>query len=373
MGMRWAPCLAVWALSLCATVWAAGDRTIVIGQSLPLTGSGFTVSNRILAGARAAVASVNARGGVDGVRLELITLDDANDPLRHEKNLHSLVTGSKALALINCLGSTACRVASSVAEQQGIPLIGPISGLRALRSVDLRNVFSIRPDSGREAEVLAGQLRALGTTRAVLLTDRPPDAESDTALLGALRASGMAVSVARVKEGDRLGIAAALKQSGDQQVQVLVLQLGLESSEAMGQLSAGELAPAPSLLASLAHPGLTTLTKLFRDRVIGFTTVVPHPELPDSVLVRRLTADADRYGVEALTYEGLESYVNTLVCIEAIRRAGSRANARAVAQSLANMGTYDVGGFVLDVGRPGRSASDWVRIGLRARSGHLLR
>lgn len=370
--MLWTRWLVVAVLGAVGPVTVLAADPIVIGQSLPLTGAGFTASNRILAGAKAAVESVNAAGGVAGRRIQLVTLDDANDPKRYADNARRLVE-LKSVALLNCLGDTLCAAAATAAEQYKVPLVGPISGLRTLRSPERSYVFSIRPDTGREAQALAAQLFAQGISRAALLSDQPENAERGAVLLEALRKKNIDVEMLRVPQGTRDGLVAALKQASARNVQALVVDLGLESSEALGQLSRSELDTAPKLLASLATPGLTTLTKLFHERVIGFTTLVPNPEVPDSQLVRNLTRDADLYAVEALTFEGMEAYLNTLVCIEALRRAGPRVSAGAVAQALRSLGHYDAGGFVLAFGRPGRSASDWVDIGLRARNGNLLR
>src|SRR2546430_10005002 len=52
--------------------------TIVIGQSAPLTGANADLGNDIRNGALAYFTKVNDSGGVNGRRIELATLDDAN-------------------------------------------------------------------------------------------------------------------------------------------------------------------------------------------------------------------------------------------------------------------------------------------------------
>jgi branched-chain amino acid transport system substrate-binding protein len=51
----------------------------VIGQSAPLTGSNAAFGKDIRDGALACFKSVNARGGVGGKNIELVTLDHAKD------------------------------------------------------------------------------------------------------------------------------------------------------------------------------------------------------------------------------------------------------------------------------------------------------
>ena len=164
---------------------------------------------------------------------------------------------------------------------------------------------------------------------------------------------------------------AALQQAN--RASGLLIDLGLEGAEALGELSKDALDGEAKVVASLATPGLTTVMRLFPGRVVGFAAVVPQPELPNSPLVRNLLRDSEPVGPEAVTYDGLEAYVGALVALEAIRRAGPQANSRSVDVEMARLGRLELGGFVMTFDRPGRSASEWVDIGLRARNGLLLR
>src|SRR5712691_2969016 len=65
--------------------------TIIIGQSAPLTGANAELGNDIRNGALAYFSKVNAAGGVNGRRIELATLDDANQVPRAEANTRKLL------------------------------------------------------------------------------------------------------------------------------------------------------------------------------------------------------------------------------------------------------------------------------------------
>src|SRR6267378_8698658 len=81
------------ALALAAHAQAPGvsARTILFGQSAPLTGSNAELGSDIRNGALAYFRKVNEAGGVHGRRLELVTLDDANQVPRSEANTKELV------------------------------------------------------------------------------------------------------------------------------------------------------------------------------------------------------------------------------------------------------------------------------------------
>lgn len=358
---------------LCAGAPArAAPEPIVIGQSLPLTGAGFPSANRVQAGARAQVERVNASGGIAGRRIELVTLDDGGDPRRLAANLRTLVRQNNAVAIVNCLGERACLAAAQATRELHVPLVGPMSGALPLRSPDAQHIFSIRPDDAKEADALARQLQSIGVSRAVLLADGSEPLRAQ-ALNAALQRAGLQVSSIAADERPE-AMAAAFQGIAKAAPQALVLHLGNEAVQTLGLLPAAMHAGVPSTIATLSSTALTQLTRLFRDRLMGYTSVVPNPEVTHLPIVRELERDADAFiGPEALTFEGLESYLALRVCTEALRRAGGRADGRRLGEAIENLGTLDLGGVRLSFSRERHHGSEQVEIGMRARDGRLLR
>ena len=69
---------------LCAGAFAAcgakkTNDTLVIGMSGPLTGGAALYGTAVKNGAQMAVDEINAKGGLNGVKLELVALDDKHD------------------------------------------------------------------------------------------------------------------------------------------------------------------------------------------------------------------------------------------------------------------------------------------------------
>lgn len=364
--------LATIALATGATAARGAPDPIVIGQSLPLTVAGFAAANRVVAGAKAYVERINASGGVLGRSLELVTLDDGGDVKRHAANLAALVRQNRAVAIVNCLGERACLAAAEVTRELGVPLLGPMSGAQALRSPDLKHVFTLRPDDDHEAGALARQLLAIGVSRVALLVDDAEPARN-AALAMALQRIGL--NTTRIDVQPRVdSMEAAFRRVGAAGPQALVVNLGHEAQEALGRLPGVSLSGVPSTIATLSSAGLTKLTGLFRDRLIGYTSVVPNPEVFRLPVVRDLQRDADEFiGPEALTFEGLESYLNLRLCVEALRRAGPRPDGPRLANAIAGLGAVDLGGFRVIFGQGRHHGSDHVEIGMRARDGRQLR
>src|SRR4051812_34019956 len=77
---------------------AAAAAPVRIGQSLPLSGPLGGVVKPIAEGQRALLDEVNAKGGVRGAPVELITLDDATDPLKTVDNTRRLLENEQVVA-----------------------------------------------------------------------------------------------------------------------------------------------------------------------------------------------------------------------------------------------------------------------------------
>ena len=78
---------------------------IVIGQSAPLSGSNKELGEDIRDGALAYINRVNAAGGINGRKIELLSLDDGNKTDRSEQNTIELLEKHNVVALFG-YGST---------------------------------------------------------------------------------------------------------------------------------------------------------------------------------------------------------------------------------------------------------------------------
>src|SRR3954467_11871960 len=79
------------------------DKSIKLGGSYPFSGPASAYAS-IAAGAKARFKAENAKGGVDGRKIDFITLDDGYEPQRAVTNVRRLVEQDKVFALFNTLG-----------------------------------------------------------------------------------------------------------------------------------------------------------------------------------------------------------------------------------------------------------------------------
>jgi len=359
--------LAPWA------VWAAPPSAIVIGQSLPISGPMTFFSREVISGAQAYVGHINATGGIQGRPVQLITLDDGGDPARHEANLRSLARDSKAIAFLNCVGDASCLRAAKVATELDVPLVGPMSGLRALRKAPHQQVIAVRAGYDKEATALSLQMRSMGFSRVTLLTDSPGNAEHLTELRTAFERQAIRLTTLSVASGNLAQLQAAIQGMPASNPQTLLFDLNASSLDELATVAPELRATLPRMLTSMATPSMTNLLALFRENVIGFTTVVPNPEIQSTPLVRQFGEHSSRYGSGTGMFEGLEAYISTRICLDALRHAGAQATAQTLTGAIWQLGRRDLGGFAVVVDRDRPSASDWVEVAVRSRAGYVLK
>src|SRR5205823_8601057 len=99
----------------------------------------------------------------------------------------------------------------------------------------------------------------------------------------------------------------------------------------------------------------------FRDRVIGFANVVPHPEDRGVPLAQELQRNAEKYSTGyAVNFEGMEAFVNTRVCVEGLRRISGKPDAARLTDALEKLERVDLGGFTVSFTQGRETGSDWV-------------
>ena len=111
----------------------AQSDTILIGQSVPLSGSNREFGQEIRDGALAYFKKLNDAGGVGGRRIEMLTLDDGNDTKVAAENGRKLIEERGVLALFGYASATLSRPAMPFAEKSRTPFLFPFTGADPMR------------------------------------------------------------------------------------------------------------------------------------------------------------------------------------------------------------------------------------------------
>src|SRR5438270_554789 len=126
---------------------------IVVAQVAPFTGGISPYSKETHLGATVYFDSVNARGGINGVKVRLVKRDDQMSPEESVRLFREIAKEEKPVAFLYPVGPKAIAEVfrQSLPEKLRIPIIGTIPAIDRLRVPTNPYVFYL--DKGNEAEL----------------------------------------------------------------------------------------------------------------------------------------------------------------------------------------------------------------------------
>lgn len=100
---------------------------ILIGHYASMTGKEATFGQSTDNGIRLAIDEINAKGGLNGRPLKVITYDDKGESREAGNAVQRLVTSDKVVAVLGEVASTLSLAGGQVCQQYGVPMISPSS------------------------------------------------------------------------------------------------------------------------------------------------------------------------------------------------------------------------------------------------------
>jgi branched-chain amino acid transport system substrate-binding protein len=119
-------------------------NTIVLGQTAAQSGPQAPIGASKW-GLEAFIASVNAKGGVDGKKLSLISYDDSYQPAQTTALDKKLVYENHVFAIVGSIGSPTTAAVYKSLNEAGVPLISMGSGSPIFYAAGLKYVFPSWP------------------------------------------------------------------------------------------------------------------------------------------------------------------------------------------------------------------------------------
>ena len=137
------------------------ETSIKLGGSYPFSGPASAYAS-IASGVKARFAAENAKGGVDGRKIEFVALDDGYEPQRAVTNARRLVEQEKVFALFNTLGTPNNLAIWDYLNQQKVPQLYVATGASAWGADVGTHPFTTgwQPDYVSEAKAYAEFLKA---------------------------------------------------------------------------------------------------------------------------------------------------------------------------------------------------------------------
>jgi branched-chain amino acid transport system substrate-binding protein len=302
--------------------WGAQGSTIKVGQSAVLSGPVGTQTQAIKRGASLVFDGVNRVGGIGGLPIELISLDDEFQPAKTVANCERLLLSDHVVALFGMVGSANLVAAQPLLEQTGVPVVGAIAVSDSARQKTRGSTYYVRAGYGREVSKIAQQLATIGAQRIALACIANPGGEEvRTALLQKLQELGVkpGATVSVNPDGSNIAACAATLAADRPQAVVLFIP-GTLPAKVIEALDA--LRVYPTYYGMSAVSGETTAKALgSKLRQLVIAQILPYPWSNDSAPVQAFRRVADQAAVP-VDYASFEGYINAQVLVEVLKRAG---------------------------------------------------
>jgi branched-chain amino acid transport system substrate-binding protein len=334
-------------------IGVTADR-ILFGQAAAMSGPSSALGLKMRQGILAAFAEVNAKGGVHGRKLELISRDDGYDPDRSVLQTFRLIDEDKVFALIGAVGTPTSLVTVPIAKAQNVPMIGPFTGAGFLREPDLNNVVNIRASYAAEAEAWVKHLTEDRHIKRIAIFYQD-DSYGRDGLAGvklALEKRGMALAAEATYERSTKAVASAMR--------------ALKRAEPEAVVMVGTYAPCAEFIklarqsgfnpafVNISFVGAVALAQELGREGEGVivSQVVPFPWDASIKVVADYQAAQRLLDPELEPdFVSLEGYLSGRLAAAALEMAGPDPSREGLLRVINEVGQFDIGGYHLTLGR----------------------
>ena len=372
---RFAGCFALFAVSSFSMPLLAqgvSADTILIGQSVALSGPAEQLGKEMKAGADAYFDVVNKAGGVNGRMIKLLTVDDGYEPDKAAANTKKLIAEDKVLALFGYVGTPTSNAALPIFTAAKVPFIGAFTGAQSLREPFNRYIFNVRASYFDETEQIVAHLVQQGITKiAVFYQD---DAYGKAGLAGveqAMKKRKLEIAGTGTVERNTTNVAAAVGKLAKSGTDAIIMISAYKSCAAF--IRAMKLAGGLQQFWNVSFVGSKALSSELGDEGIGvqISQVVPFPWSEVNPIVR----DYQKHigGASKYSFTSLEGYIAAKVLVEGLKRAGKNPTRESLVDALAGMGKTDLGGFTVSYSPTDHNGSTFVDLTIISRAGTFKR
>ncbi len=352
------------------TSWAQ----LLIGQSTGITGPAAAGSKENMDGAQVYFKHINATGGINGQRIELITLDDKNQVELAAENARKLIAEHNVLALFMTRGTPQTQAALPLLAQYKVPLVAPATGAMVLHNPVNPWVFNVRASYQREAEKAVTHLTTIGLTRiGVIHVDDSFGADVyEGAKKGFEKAQLKPIFLEKFNrtKPDFTPIA-GLPAKKDAQA-IFLIGSGASVAEATKLIRA---TGSRAQVVTVSNNASNGFIKLMGEHAWGtiVSQVFPFERSISTPMVKEAMELAAAQGFKEVTPAMLEGYAGAKVLVAGLRRAGAKPNRLSLQQALNGMRKVDIGGLEVSYSETDHSGLDFADLSIIGQNGKFLR
>ena len=349
------------------------DSQVVLGQSVALTGPAQQLGLDMQLGASLYFNQVNARGGVNGRRIVLKTLDDGYEANRAAENTKRLIHDDRVFALFGYVGTPTSAASMPIFTEARVPFVGAFTGAESLRTPVNPLIFNVRASYYDETEAIVQHLTAMSVDKIAVFYQN--DAYGQAGLAGverALKRRNLPIVAKGTVERNTVDVKKAVAEINKANPQAVIMISAYKSCAAY--IRETRAAGQNPTFWNVSFVGSKALAKELdkEARGVQISQVVPFP-WDNSVPVVR---EYQKLMAEAKAEPGfgtLEGYIAAKVMVEGLRRAGRNLTRESFVRAMDTIQDFDVGGFKVSYGPSNHSGSHFVDLTIISRDQKFVR
>jgi branched-chain amino acid transport system substrate-binding protein len=358
---------AAWAMN------ALANNPLVVGQVAPFSGPQAVTGKAIHAGIKLCFDAVNARGGINGRPLKLVTRDDGQRPEDTVRLTKELIAVESPVALIGTIGTANLEALhkDGALLPARLSMVGAISGANSI--VQASNIHVVKASYHDEVEQLFKQLASNGLKRVGLAFQ--DDAFGRDVIAGAdaaARKHGIDMAVRSGYPRNTVAVEKAVSELAAANVQAVLLAATTvpaiafvrqyKAAGGKGTIYGLSVVDTEAVLGDLG-PDLA--------RGYAFSVVTPLSHRTTLSVVReyqQLRVAAKDADVRSRSMEG---FIAAKALVRVLQGIGDPTPGR-VTEALKVARSVDVGDYVLDFSDDKRAASSYVDFAMFGAGGRIF-
>jgi len=354
----------------------AAGKDIVIGHVAGYTGPVTKDATEMGQGAQVYFDAINAKGGVLGRKVRLLSVDDHFKGDESVKEL--LALKGKVSAVLPPVGSAQFTqvLKEGVLEKIDYPILGVIPGVESFRVPLRKNLFHFRAGDFDQIAKMIDLTTSVGQNKIGVLATDNPNGEQVTAFMQEQLAKKnlKLAAVAKYVIGPKIDWAPVIKTYQQTQPDMILLVGPPFATAAF--IKEAKTAGVGSALYGLSYTDFRLATKLAGNQMargVAIAQVFPNPANRVVPIIREFRDAFEKYSkVQGVpSHFNLEGYLAGKILIEAIRRSKD-ASGPGTLRGLEMLKDWDMGGYVVDFSPSNHNGSKFVDMSIIASSGELI-
>jgi ABC-type branched-subunit amino acid transport system substrate-binding protein len=336
-----------------------------LGQSLPLSGPSAQIGKKYQAGAQAWFNEVNRKGGINGKKIRLISLDDQYEPELTISNTKTLLEEPNLLALFGYVGTPTTKEILPLIEERKVPLIAPLTGASILRDEKLKMVVNLRASYQMEIDKIVDSLvRNARQKIAIVYQDDAFGKDGLRSSELALKKHGLKpIAIATVQRNSAQIRSALQVLTTSRPNAIIIISTYVSSAALSKELLQRDIKAQIMNVSFVGTRALEQSLPVGLANGIGVSQVVPFPwdrwipVVADYQRLMRVNNSSARFG-----FTSLEGFIAARLITEGIKKVQGPLTKGSLITSLKSIKKVDIGGFQLDLSSNKKQASDYVEL-----------